>query len=97
MNARTLIFILSIWLFGTCITYGIADDFEWPRWRGPNGDGISKETNWDPKVLAGGPKILWKANLVKQYFKLFAPAENINITAKNHINSIITLHLVYAP
>ena len=63
MKTRTLIFILSIWLFGTCLTYGIADDFEWPRWHGPNGDGISNETNWDPEALAGGPKILWKVDV----------------------------------
>ena len=35
----------------------------WPRWRGPNGDSISTETDWDPKALAGGPKILWKADV----------------------------------
>ena len=63
MKSRTLIFILSIWLFGTCLTYGITDDFEWPRWRGPKGDGISNETNWDPEALAGGPKILWKVDI----------------------------------
>ncbi len=63
MKTRTLIIILSIWLFGICITYGITDDFEWPRWRGPNGDGISNETNWDPEALARGPKILWKVDI----------------------------------
>ncbi len=67
MKTRTLIIILSICLFGTCLTYGIADDFEWPRWRGPNGDGISNETNWDPKALAGGPKILWKVDVRRGY------------------------------
>ena len=35
----------------------------WPRWRGPNGDGISTETDWDPKALESAPKILWKFNL----------------------------------
>jgi len=43
--------------------YGIADDLGWPRWRGPNGDGISMETGWDPKALEGGPKIVWKTNV----------------------------------
>jgi outer membrane protein assembly factor BamB len=38
-------------------------EFDWPRWRGPNGDGISLETNWNPQALAGGPKILWKSNI----------------------------------
>ncbi len=35
---------------------------DWPRWRGPNGDGISPETDWDPMALSGGPRILWKAD-----------------------------------
>ncbi len=63
MKTRTLIFILFLWLFGICITYGIADDFEWPRWRGPNGDGISMETDWDPEALSGGLRILWKVDV----------------------------------
>ncbi len=63
MKTRTLIIFSFLWLFGICITYGIADDFEWPCWRGPNGDGISTETDWDPKALAGGPKILWKVDV----------------------------------
>ena len=32
----------------------------WPRWRGPNGDGVSTETDWDPGALARGPKLLWE-------------------------------------
>ena len=40
-----------------------ANAADWPRWRGPNGDGISTETDWDPAALAKGPKILWKASL----------------------------------
>jgi outer membrane protein assembly factor BamB len=36
---------------------------DWPRWRGPNGDGISTETEWDPAALAKGPKILWKTDV----------------------------------
>ncbi len=67
MKTRTLIIILSIWLFGTCLTYGIADDFEWPRWRGPNGDGISLEANWDPETLVGGPKVLWNVDVGMGY------------------------------
>ena len=46
-----------------CAAGGIADEFDWPRWRGPNGDGISLETDWDPEALSGGPKILWKVNV----------------------------------
>jgi outer membrane protein assembly factor BamB len=35
----------------------------WPRWRGPNGDGISRETDWDPMALAGGLEVLWSVDV----------------------------------
>ena len=40
-----------------------AGGYEWPRWRGPKGDGISLETGWNPKALEDGPKVLWKAEV----------------------------------
>jgi outer membrane protein assembly factor BamB len=33
---------------------------DWPQWRGPERNGISTETNWNPEALAKGPNILWK-------------------------------------
>lgn len=36
---------------------------EWPQWRGPNGDGVSRETGWDVKAAAAGPKELWRAKI----------------------------------
>jgi hypothetical protein len=41
--------------------------YEWPRWRGPAGNGISQETEWNPKALAGGPRMLWKAAVGNGY------------------------------
>jgi outer membrane protein assembly factor BamB len=37
-----------------------AASFDWPRWRGPDGDGTSREAGWNPMALEGGPRILWK-------------------------------------
>jgi outer membrane protein assembly factor BamB len=34
---------------------------EWPQWRGPNRDGISKETGLLKQWPAGGPPLVWKA------------------------------------
>jgi outer membrane protein assembly factor BamB len=39
----------------------------WPRWRGPNGDGVSTETDWDPEALDGEPKVLWTENVGMGY------------------------------
>jgi outer membrane protein assembly factor BamB len=33
---------------------------DWPRWRGPDGNGISKETEWRPQALVPAPKVLWR-------------------------------------
>ena len=35
---------------------------DWPQWRGPNQDGISKETGWLEKWPADGPAKLWDAS-----------------------------------
>jgi len=39
----------------------VAED--WPRWRGPGMDGISKESDWLAYWAPGGPKTLWKARV----------------------------------
>jgi outer membrane protein assembly factor BamB len=36
---------------------------DWPRWRGPDLNGISKETEWSAKFPDGEPKIVWKAKV----------------------------------
>jgi outer membrane protein assembly factor BamB len=38
-----------------------ADD--WPQWRGPNRDGISRETGWSTKWPSGGPSKAWDAKV----------------------------------
>jgi outer membrane protein assembly factor BamB len=36
---------------------------DWPRWRGPDDNGISTETGWVQNWPAEGPKQLWKASV----------------------------------
>ena len=43
------------------IPSALADD--WPQWRGPNRDGISKESGWLANWPAEGPKKLWEASV----------------------------------
>jgi outer membrane protein assembly factor BamB len=35
----------------------------WPQFRGPNGDGISTETDWNPEAISGQPDVVWKTNV----------------------------------
>ena len=36
---------------------------DWPQWRGPSHNGVSKETGWLDKWPDGGPPVSWKANV----------------------------------
>jgi len=40
-----------------------ASALDWYRWRGPDLNGISKETGWQAQWPAAGPKQLWKASI----------------------------------
>ena len=50
-------------IFGSSSFHKNAKADDWTSWRGPNGDGISLETDWDPGALSGDPRILWKVNV----------------------------------
>jgi len=39
---------------------GTADGLDWPIYRGPDHNGISRETGWSADWPESGPKILWK-------------------------------------
>ena len=47
-----------------CVFSGASLGDDWTAWRGPNGNGISTETGWNPRALIT-PKIVWKANVAK--------------------------------
>lgn len=59
MKIRLLSWMLT--LLGLICSAARAND--WPNWRGPDHNGISKETGWSAQWPAEGPKQLWKANV----------------------------------
>lgn len=40
-----------------------AGDFDWPRWRGPDGTGMSRETGLIHTFPSNGPRVLWRKTL----------------------------------
>lgn len=50
---------LALLLSGT--VYGT----DWTQWRGPNANGISTETGWNPNALDQGPDITWRLDVGK--------------------------------
>ena len=61
MNSNSLLRIgFAAIAFVSACRFTSADD--WPQWRGPNRDGVSKETGLLKEWPADGPKLLWQAN-----------------------------------
>ena len=57
-----LMFCLIV-CFGGNYCCSIAGAADWPHWRGPDYNGISKETGWNATWPEGGPKVLWEASV----------------------------------
>jgi outer membrane protein assembly factor BamB len=89
IKTRTFLVILSTLIYIMCTVSGIADEYDWPRWRGPNGDGISLETDWDPKALAGGPKILWKVDVGMGYSNVVIKDNRLYTMGRKSSESIV--------
>jgi outer membrane protein assembly factor BamB len=67
MKAKLVSIYLFICLLGINAVKGFADNSDWPRWRGRNGDGISTETDWNPEALKDGAGILWNVHIGAGY------------------------------
>jgi outer membrane protein assembly factor BamB len=58
----------------------IATFAQWPQWRGPQRDGVSKETNLLKSWPVNGPKLLWSVNTVGDGFSSVAMQDGIAVT-----------------
>ena len=58
---------VQISLVTTVIVTGTVRGGSWPQFRGPDRDGISKETGLYRKWPDGGPKVLWKTAVCQGY------------------------------
>ena len=58
---RSKVRLASIVLFASTLLFSCADD--WPHWRGPDFNGISRERNWSVSWPKSGPAQLWRANV----------------------------------
>jgi outer membrane protein assembly factor BamB len=71
MRSRVLLFFACVALFS--IATQAAD---WPQWRGPNRDGISRETGLLKEWPKDGPKLIWHAKEIGQGYSTPAVVGN---------------------
>ncbi len=80
-------FISGPLLLGLSLAFVLnAHALDWYRWRGPDLNGISKETGWQTNWPAEGPKQLWKAS-VGTGFASFSVANGRVYTTGNATNT----------
>ena len=60
MKKITALFPIALLLFSGIL---IADASDWPQWRGPDKDGISRETGLLKEWPDSGPQVLWRVPL----------------------------------
>lgn len=63
---------------------------DWPQWRGPDRNNISKETDWTDEWTDGKPNELWRAN-VQLGFGSMVVSENRLFTLGHDGDSTVTL------
>ena len=56
---------------------------DWPNFRGPDHNGISKETGWTTKWPADGPKQLWKAKVGMGFASFSVSKERVYTTGNS--------------
>jgi outer membrane protein assembly factor BamB len=72
MKTMKKLFAGSLLLFLIAIQVTAQSAANWPQWRGPNRDGISKETGLLKQWPEGGPALVWKAAGAGRGYSSFA-------------------------
>jgi outer membrane protein assembly factor BamB len=62
MKSTRILLLTIVLLVGAVGDATAQSGADWPQWRGPNRDGVSKETGLLKQWPAGGPPLVWKAS-----------------------------------
>jgi outer membrane protein assembly factor BamB len=78
MKTRRVVLLWVVLLFALAgqamAQNGVQGGASWPQWRGPNRDGVSKETGLLKQWPAEGPALLWKATGAGRGYSSFSVA-----------------------
>jgi outer membrane protein assembly factor BamB len=90
MNRREFLPMLAIPVLAPGRANAKTNGQDWPQWRGPNRDGISKEIGLSSSWPAGGPKVLWTASgLGTGYGTAAIAGERIYVQGTRGRNSVV--------
>ena len=79
MRVIRLFWLLTLFNFNT----SPGDAFEWPQFRGPERDNVSRETGLLKKWPSSGPRLLWTAEGIGEGYSTVAVANGLIYTTGN--------------
>ena len=74
MKSKSVVLAAVVSLFAFAAQALAQGEANWPQWRGPNRDGISKETGLLKQWPAQGPSLVWKASGAGRGYSSFSIA-----------------------
>ena len=89
--------VSTFWLIVCCFTFSVsalsAGEYDWPQWRGPNRDDLSKETGLLKSWPEGGPKRLWSSDQIGLGYSGLAIVDNrvYIMGARNGVEQLLAL------
>ncbi len=76
--------VSALFLLMLCLAFpALAQSPDWPAWRGPEGTGVSSESNWNPLALKDGARILWTADVGAGYSNVAIKDGRLYITGRD--------------
>jgi hypothetical protein len=61
---KPILFAATVFVVGTVSLTGQSASTDWPQWRGPDRNGLSKETGLLPQWPRSGPPVVWSAAML---------------------------------
>ncbi len=93
MAKATFAWILAVGLYGVVSTAASLTAAEvtadWTRWRGPQGNGITEESGWDPLALSGKPRIAWEVQLGAGYSSVSVRGDRVYTMGFEKPNDVV--------
>ena len=74
MKSKWVVLAAVVFLFAFAAQALAQGEASWPQWRGPNRDGVSKETGLLKQWPAAGPAVVWKASGAGRGYSSFSIA-----------------------
>jgi len=91
MIARTLLSALALVAVLSSGAGGQTSSTDWPQWRGPDRNGLSKETALSRQWPASGPPLVWSAaNLGAGYGSLSVSGDRVFVQGMRNSQSVVS-------